>query len=180
MRPLAVALLFCVVTALPLEARQAAAERSLLIVQGVLLTNLARAADFVLPGASSVEKRASYTNDQGRLQGSARAIPVPGEALEDWLILVKLGAALGLTLNYADDQDIRADIAGRYGDTRGLQGLSTLAFGQKMPARTWLQSSNPSERWKWDFMYQDLPPVKGTVDPSAVPARGLIPLREVK
>jgi hypothetical protein len=29
-------------------------------------------------------------------------------------------------------------------------------------------------------MYQDLPPVKGTVDPSAVPARGLIPLREVK
>jgi NADH-quinone oxidoreductase subunit G len=152
----------------------------LLIVQGVLLTNLARAADFVLPGASSVEKQASYTNDQGRLQGTARAIPLTGEALEDWLILVKLGAALGMTLNYADDKDVRADIAGRYGDTPGLQGLSTLAFGQKMPARTWLQSSNPSERWKWDFMYQDLPPVKGTVDPSAVPARGLIPLREVK
>ncbi|HEX7797309.1 MAG TPA: 2Fe-2S iron-sulfur cluster-binding protein [Vicinamibacterales bacterium] len=152
----------------------------LLIVQGILLTNLARAADFVLPGASSVEKQASYTNDQGRLQGTARAIPLPGEALEDWLILVKLGAALGLTLNYADDKDVRADIAGRYGDTAGLQGLSTLTFGQTMPARTWLQSSNPSERWKWDFMYQDLPPVKGTVDPSAVPARGLIPLREVK
>jgi NADH-quinone oxidoreductase subunit G len=152
----------------------------LLIVQGVLLTNLARAADFVLPGASSVEKQASYTNDQGRLQGTARAIPLPGDALEDWLILVKLGAALGLTLNYADDKDVRADIAGRYGDRPGLQGLSTLGFGQKMAARTWLQSSNPSERWKWDFMYQDLPPVKGTVDPSAVPARGLIPLREVK
>ena len=30
-----------------------------------------------------------------------------------------------------------------------------------MPARSWLQASNPSERWKWDFMYQDLPPVKG-------------------
>jgi NADH-quinone oxidoreductase subunit G len=152
----------------------------LLIVQGVLLTNLARAADFVLPGASSVEKQASYTNDQGRLQGTARAIPLTGEALEDWLILVKLGAALGLTLNYADDADVRADIAGRYRDTPGLQGLSTLAFAQKVAARTWLQSSNPSERWKWDFMYQDLPPVKGTVDPSAVPSRGLIPLREVK
>jgi hypothetical protein len=24
-----------------------------------------------------------------------------------------------------------------------------------------MQASNPSERWKWDFMYQDLPPVKG-------------------
>jgi hypothetical protein len=30
-----------------------------------------------------------------------------------------------------------------------------------VPARNWLQASNPSERWKWDFLYQDLPPVKG-------------------
>jgi hypothetical protein len=29
-------------------------------------------------------------------------------------------------------------------------------------------------------MYQDLPPVKGAVDLSAVPSIGLIPLREVK
>ena len=28
-------------------------------------------------------------------------------------------------------------------------------------AQHWLQASNPSERWKWDFMFQDLPPVKG-------------------
>ena len=59
---------------------RAAARLPLLIVQGVLLTELARAADFVLPGASYVEKEASYTNDQGRLQGTARAIPLPGEA----------------------------------------------------------------------------------------------------
>jgi predicted molibdopterin-dependent oxidoreductase YjgC len=45
---------------------------SLLVVHGVLLNDLARAADFVLPGASYVEKEASYTNDQGRLQGTAR------------------------------------------------------------------------------------------------------------
>ena len=50
------------------------------IVQGVLMTELARAADFVLPGASCVEKEASYTNEQGRLQGAARAIPPPGDA----------------------------------------------------------------------------------------------------
>ena len=50
---------------------------------------LARAADFVLPGASYVEKEASYTNGQGRLQGTARAIPPPGDAMEDWQILVE-------------------------------------------------------------------------------------------
>ena len=50
----------------------------LLIVQGVLMTDLSRAADFVLPGASYVEKEASYTNEQGRLQGTARAIAAAG------------------------------------------------------------------------------------------------------
>ena len=72
----------------------------LLIVQGVLLTPLARAADFVLPGASYVEKEASYTNDQGRLQGTARAIPPPGDAMEDWQILVNLARSLGLAFDY--------------------------------------------------------------------------------
>jgi NADH-quinone oxidoreductase subunit G len=152
----------------------------LLIVQSVLSTTLARAADFVLPGASSAEKEASYTNDQGRLQGTSRAIPTPGEAVEDWQILVRLGAALGLSLDYATDADVRADITRRHADTPGLADLPGLAFARPVAARTWLQASNPSERWKWDFMYQDLPPVKGAVDPSAVPSIGLIPLREVK
>jgi NADH-quinone oxidoreductase subunit G len=152
----------------------------LLIVQGALLTSLARAADFVLPGASSAEKEASYTNDQGRLQGVARAIPLPGEAVEDWRILVNLASALGLSIDYKSDEAVRADIAARFADVKELQGLTRLSFAQPISARTWLQASNPSERWKWDFMYKDLPPVKGSVDLSAVPAAGMIPLREVK
>jgi hypothetical protein len=36
-----------------------------------------------------------------------------------------------------------------------------VTFPKPLAARTWLQSSNPSERWKWDHMFQDLPPVKG-------------------
>ncbi len=38
--------------------------------------------------------------------------------------------------------------------------LGGLAFARPVPAKTWLQASNPSERWKWDMMFQDLPPVK--------------------
>jgi NADH-quinone oxidoreductase subunit G len=160
-----------------LEAR-AAGRLPLLIVQGVLLSDLARAADFVLPGASYVEKEASYTNDQGHLQGGARAIPPPGEALEDWRILVNLSAALGVPFDYTSAADVRSDIAARFGAVPGLEGLTTLAFGRPMTARHWLEASNPSERWKWDFMFQDLPPVKGAVDPTSLP--GMIPLREVK
>ena len=163
-----------------LDAR-AAGRIPLLIVQGVLLTDLARAADFVLPGASFVEKEASYVNEQGRLQGTARAMAVSGESVDDWEILVRLSSALGVPLGYVDGADVRADIARRLGDVAGLTGISQVSFGRPMSARTWLQASNPSERWKWDFMFQDLPPVKGAVDPSSLPLPpGLIPIKEVK
>jgi NADH-quinone oxidoreductase subunit G len=153
----------------------------LLIVQGVLMTDLARVADFVLPGASYVEKEASYTNDQGRLQGTARAIPPPGDAIEDWQIVVNVSAALGAPLDYQTTAHVRAAIAARFPGVPGLEGITTLAFSRPVPAHHWLEASNPSERWKWDFMFQDLPPVKGEVDPSALPAPpGMIPLREVK
>jgi NADH-quinone oxidoreductase subunit G len=153
---------------------------ALLIVQGVLMTDLSRAADFVLPGASYVEKEASYTNDHGRLQATARAISAPGDAMEDWQILVDIGKALGVTLNYSSSAQVRADIAARFAGISALEGLTTLAFSRPLEARHWLQQSNPSERWKWDFMFQDVPPVKGSVDPSALPLPpGAIPLKQV-
>jgi NADH-quinone oxidoreductase subunit G len=159
---------------------RASGRLSLLIVQGVMMTALARAADFVLPGASCVEKEASYTNDQGRLQGASRVIPPPGDAMEDWQILVNIGVALGVPFDYTSAAHVRADIARRYAGQPGLAGIATLAFGRPIEARHWLDSSNPSERWKWDFMFQDLPPVKGEVDPSAVPMPlGAIPLRKI-
>jgi NADH-quinone oxidoreductase subunit G len=152
----------------------------LLIVQGVLMTDLARAADFVLPGGSYVEKEASYTNQQGRLQGTSRAIPLPGEAREDWQILVNIGIALGVPFTYTSAAEVRADIVGHFSTVTELQGLTTLAFNRPLEARHWLQASNPSERWKWDFMYQDLPPIKGNVDPTALPLPpGAIPLKQV-
>ena len=67
----------------------------LLVVQGVVMTELAAAADIVLPGAACVEKDAIYTNDQGRVQGAARASAPPGDAREDWQILVNVAASLG-------------------------------------------------------------------------------------
>ena len=152
----------------------------LLIVQGVLMTDLARAADFVLPGASYVEKEASYTNQQGRLQGTAQAIPLPGDAREDWRILVDLAAALGVPFAYKTAADVRADIVAHMPTVAEFQGLTALAFNRPLEARSWLQASNPSERWKWDFMYQDLPPVKGSVDPTALPMPpGAIALKPV-
>ena len=132
----------------------------LLIVQGVLLTQLAEAADFVLPGAAYVEKDAIYTNQTGLVQAASRAAAPPGDALDDWQILVNVGRALGLTLPYESSDDVRRAIAAAGAGTP-YANADQLMFHRAVPARNWLQASNPSERWKWDFMYQDLPPVKG-------------------
>jgi hypothetical protein len=148
------------------ESRRSGRIRTL-IVQGVLMTELAAAADIVLPGASWVEKDASYVNEQGRLQGAARAIAPPGDAQEDWQVLANVGLALGAPLSYTSSQEIRAEIAAALAGTERYAGLTSLSFARPMPAKHWLQASNPSERWKWDFMFQDLPPVKFAGKPAA-------------
>lgn len=132
----------------------------ILAVQGVLMTELVRAADFVLPGASYVEKEAIYTNEQGRLQAVSRVMSPPADAMEDWQILVNLAMALGLPIDYASAASVRSDIAFEMSAHPELSRSAEAVFYQPVPARTWLQVSNPSERWKWDFLFRDLPPVK--------------------
>ena len=101
--------------------------------------------------------------------------------MEDWRILVNLAAGLGVRLEYTDAAEVRADIGKNFGHMKELDGIAALGFGRPVAAKHWLQASNPSERWKWDFMFQDLPPVKGTVEPSALPMpAGAILLKEVK
>jgi NADH-quinone oxidoreductase subunit G len=160
------------------EARKAG-KLPLLIVQGVLLSKVAQAADIVLPGASSLEKDATYVNQQGIVQASARALPTRGDAQEDWQILVNLGSALGVTLEYTASAQIRGDIAAAMASTSAYAGLANLSFARPVAARHWLQASNPSERWKWDVMFQDLPPVKFEGRPEATSIPGAIPLQRV-
>ena len=54
-----------------------------------------------------------------------------------------------------------------------------MVFTRPMAARNWLQASNPSERWKWDFMFQDLPPVKFADTIARKPARDIIPVTKI-
>ena len=93
-------------------------------------------------------------------------------------ILVNVARSLGLTLPYKSSNDVRRAIAaalpGAYAD------VVKLPFTRPIPARNWLEASNPSERWKWDFMYQDLPPTKFDGEPFSTNFAGVIPLREVK
>jgi NADH-quinone oxidoreductase subunit G len=151
----------------------------LLIVQAVVTSEITAVADVVLPGATYLEKDAVYTNDAGRIQPASRAVAPPGDAHEDWQILVDVARRLGLTLPYRSSNDVRRAIAAMPGSP--FTQVDRLLFTRPIPARNWLQASNPSERWKWDFMYQDLPPVKGhNVQMEGVPLQGVYPLKVVE
>jgi NADH-quinone oxidoreductase subunit G len=151
-----------------------------LVYQGVLHTALADAADIVLPGSAFVEKDATYTNMTGHVQAASRVILPPGDAIEDWQILSKLAIVFGSTLQYASSTAIREAIARTLASVPGYDGLTSMTFSRPVSARHWLQASNPSERWKWDFMFQDLPPIKFGEEFGPLPRAEVIPLKEVK
>jgi NADH-quinone oxidoreductase subunit G len=162
-----------------LDARRAG-KLPLLIVQGSVLSELAKAADLVLPGAAWVEKDATYVNHQGRLQAAARVIPPPEDAQEDWQVFVNVGLALGAAITYTSSAQIRSELAAAVRGNERYAALEGLEFSRPVPARSWLQASNPSERWKWDLMFQDLPPVKFAGRPAATSWFNGLPVRELK
>jgi NADH-quinone oxidoreductase subunit G len=151
-----------------------------LIYEGVLQTELAKVADVVLPGAAWVEKDATYTNEQGLVQAASKAINAPGESVEDWQILTSVAAALGLPYTYTSSQQVRADVARHLADKPAYSPLTDQVFNRPVSAEHWLKASNPMERWKWDTMFQDLPPVKGhNVQMEQMSQPTVIPLRLV-
>ncbi len=132
----------------------------LLVVHGALMTALAEAADFVLPGATSFEQEACYTNEADLVQGAARVLPPPGEAMENWQTLVNVSVSIGMPLSYTSAAQVRADIAAAMARNPAYAGIAAQPFARAVAVRHWLQASNPSEREKWDAFFKDLPPVK--------------------
>jgi NADH-quinone oxidoreductase subunit G len=74
----------------------------------------AHRADVVLPGAAYTEKSALYVNTEGRVQETRRAVFAPGQAREDWQIIVGLAHALGQTVPYNTHAALRERIAGEF------------------------------------------------------------------
>ncbi len=139
----------------------------LLVVQGTVQSDLTAAADIVLPGSTSFEKDATYTNDQGRVQAAAAVIAAPGDAGDDCLIFANFAMLFGGMVSSA--QQARSEIAAALAHMPAYGVLPDMTFTRPVSMRTWLQMSNPSERWKWDFLFQDNAPFKGALDPSAIP-----------
>lgn len=86
--------------------RESLASLEFLAVQDIFLTETAEFADVVLPASAFMEKRGSYTNTDRRVQLGRPVREPPGEAREDWRIIVSLARRLGHDWDYADEAAI--------------------------------------------------------------------------
>jgi len=62
----------------------------------------AHIADIILPAPAYSEKDSSFVNLEGRRQKSLKAVSAPGEAIDDYLIFLKIAKNLGLDLEFND------------------------------------------------------------------------------
>jgi formate dehydrogenase major subunit len=94
------------------HAREALARLDHLVVQDLFLTETAYYADVVLPASAWPEKDGTVTNTNRQVQMGRQALPLPGEARQDWWLIQEMARRLGLEWRYGHPRDVYAEMAG--------------------------------------------------------------------
>ena len=93
------------------HAREALAMLEHLVVQDLFLTETAMYADVVLPASAWPEKDGTVTNTNRQVQMGRTALPLPGDARQDWWIIQEIARRIGLEWNYEGPRDVYAEMA---------------------------------------------------------------------
>ena len=88
------------------HARKALGQLDHLVVQDIFLTETAMFADVILPASALAEKSGTVTNTNRQVQVARQAVPPPGDAREDWAILIDLARRVGLDWDYDDPREV--------------------------------------------------------------------------
>ena len=116
---------------------------SLVIYQGSHGDVGASMADVILPGAAWCEKDGLYTNLEGRVQQSHRAVFPPGDAREDWAIIRALSAVIKKPLPFNSHQALRTTLVADHPLFATLDTITPAAIDTlKQPAK--LGTINPT------------------------------------
>jgi formate dehydrogenase major subunit len=86
-------------------------ELEFLAVQDLFLTETARYADVVLPGAAFAEKDGTYVNTERRIQLARKAVDPPGQARGDLEIIIELSNRIGLPTPFRNAAEVMDEIA---------------------------------------------------------------------
>lgn len=93
------------------QVRADLASLELLVVQEIFLSETAKLAHVVLPGASFLEKDGTFTNGERRIQRVRKALEPPGQARADWEILCQLMGATGYPQTFRHPSEVMDEIA---------------------------------------------------------------------
>ena len=88
------------------HAREGFARLEHLVVQDIFMTETAAFADVILPASAFPEKTGTVTNTDRRVQMGRIAVPMPGDARQDWWIIQALARRMGQSWDYTHPADI--------------------------------------------------------------------------
>jgi NADH-quinone oxidoreductase subunit G len=94
-------------------ARDALSKLAFLVVQDIFLSETAKMADLVLPGASFAEKDGTFTNQEGRVQAISRLLPPPGDARTDLEIIGAIGSSISPGFGPTEPDTVFGEIINR-------------------------------------------------------------------
>lgn len=93
------------------HARGALAHLEHLVVQDIFMTETAAYADVVLPASAWPEKDGTVSNTNRQVQMGRTALPLPGDARQDWWIIQEIANRMGLDWRYTHPRDVFAEMA---------------------------------------------------------------------
>ncbi|MGH7093433.1 MAG: formate dehydrogenase subunit alpha, partial [Stellaceae bacterium] len=92
------------------HAREALAHLEHLVVQDLFMTETAKYADVVLPASAWPEKDGTVSNTNRQVQMGRTALPLPGNARLDWVVIQEIARRLGLDWSYTHPRDVFAEM----------------------------------------------------------------------
>ncbi len=94
-----------------LHARAALAKLDHLVVQDIFFTETCWHADVILPASAQAEKLGTYTNTNRQVQIGRPALDLPGDARQDWQLIVDLANRIGCDWHYDGVGDVYREMA---------------------------------------------------------------------
>jgi len=91
--------------------KHALQQAEFLAVIDIFLTDTAKIADVVFPGASFAEKDGTFSNTERNVLRIRKAIDPPGDARTDWQIICDISTRFGLPMSYESPKEIFDEIA---------------------------------------------------------------------
>jgi formate dehydrogenase major subunit len=102
------------------HAREALAKLEHLVVQDLFLTETAFHADVVLPASAWPEKDGTVTNTNRQVQMGRAALPLPGDARQDWWLIQEIARRMGLDWTYAHPRDAYEEMRSTMASIAGI------------------------------------------------------------